>query len=95
MSGIEKRLRSRQASIRTKNIHFLILCNIVMELNDLLINRILFMLYYGRNIKIIIFGTKNKGLRLRHGIFTRDKILISVIHCKQTFTLYKTSMGGK
>ena len=28
-------------------------------------------------------------------IFTRDKKMIPIIHCKQTFTLNKTSVGEK
>ena len=50
------------------------------------------MLYYGLNIKIIFNILKNKWLRLRHGIFTRDKIMISIIHYKKTFTLYDTNI---
>ena len=70
-----------------------------MELNNFLVNRFntrkLFMLYCGRNIKIIIFILKNKWFQLRRRSFTRDKIMISIIHGKQNFTLYKSSMGGK
>ena len=71
--------------------------NIVIELNNFLVNRfnirILFMLYYGRNIEIIFFILINKWLRSWHGIFTRYKIVILIIHHEQTFPLYKTSMG--
>ena len=53
-----------------------------------------FLWYYGRNIKTN-FYTKSKWLRLWHGIFTRDKIMISIIHCKQTFTLHKTNTARR
>ena len=85
----------RKASVMTKNIHFLLLQNMVMELNNFLVNRFnirtLFILYYDRKIKI--FYTKKQ---VASGwLNTRDKIMISFIHYKQTFILYKTNMGGK
>ena len=55
--------------------------------------RTLFMLFYGRNIRFICFIVKNKWIRLC-GIFIRDEIMISIIHCKQNFTLYRTGIGG-
>ena len=54
-----------------------------------------FYVVYGHNIKIIFVILKNKWLQLWHGIFTRDKIMISIIHGKKTFSLYKTSTSGK
>ena len=90
LSGSEKKLRlyDRKASVMTKNINFLMLWNIVMKLNNFLVNwfkiRTLSMLFYGHNIKIIVFILKIKWLRLCYGVFTRDK-MISIIHCKQNF----------
>ena len=68
----------------------------IIQLLGNLFSRTLFMLYYVRSIKIIIFYTKKQKASVGTRIFySRQNIMISIIHCKQIFASYKTSRGGK
>ena len=62
-----------------KHTFYNVMKHIVMELNNFLVTRFniwqLFVLYYGRDIKIIFFILKKKWVRLWHGIYSRDKII--------------------
>ena len=72
--------------------------HIVTELNNFLVNRFNLRCIMVVTLKLFFYTTKKQvEFLLYFGIFifTRDKITISIIHCKQSFTLYKTSRGEK